>query len=348
MKRELAFRYDILRNGADYATLDPVTGTMPTIAMMDSGEIKTTLMGTFYDPGDKVDWLTDEIRPTIIIDGVPHHLGIFLPGTVEFAENNTSRTLTVEAYDRCWRVQTRCAETLRYFAQGLNYLNVVVSLLTDAGITSVAKVNTSHTLVEDREDWNIGTSNLSIVNELLAEINYKQLWFDQDGTARLEPAAQAKAESIQHTFDDTNVRSLMIPGIRKSTDVYAAPNVFLCVCSNADKSGPMSAIAENTNPQSPLSLPRRKRRITQVINVNNIASQAELEVYANRMVTSSMLRGETISVETCLLPGFGVNDVVGIQYGDYMAICVEKAWTMTMGVGGTMQHTLERVIINAE
>lgn len=348
MKRELDFRYDILRNGADYTTLDPVTGTMPTIAMVDSGEIKTTLMGTFYDPGDKVDWLTDEIRPTIIIDGVPHHLGIFLPGTVEYAENNTSRTVTVEAYDRCWRVKTRCAETLRYFAQGLNYLNVVVSLLTDAGITSVAKVNTAHTLVEDREDWNIGTSNLAIVNELLAEINYKQLWFDQDGAARLEPAAQAKAENIQHIFDDANVKSLMIPGIRKSTDIYAAPNVFLCVCSNADKSGPMSAIAENTNPQSPLSIARRKRRITQVVNVNNIASQAELEVYANRMVTSSMLRGETISVETCLLPGFGVNDVVGIQYGDYMAICVEKAWTMTMGIGGTMQHTLERVIINAE
>jgi hypothetical protein len=31
-----------------------------------------------------------------------------------------------------------------------------------------------------------------------------------------------------------------------------------------------------------------------------------------------------------------------------MAICVEKAWTMTLGIGGTMQHTLERVIINAE
>lgn len=348
MKRELDFQYTILRNGADYCTVDPVTGTMPAITMMDSGEIKMTFMGTFYDPGDKVDWLTDEIRPTIIIDGVPHHCGIFLPGTVEHAEDNTSRTVTVEAYDRCWRVQTRCAELLRFFAQGLNYLDVVVSLLTDAGITSVAKVGTSHTLVEDREDWNIGTSNLRIVNELLAEINYKQLWFDADGAARLEPAAQAKAENIQHTFDDTNVKSLMIPGIRKSTDIYAAPNVFLCVCSNADKSGPMSAIAENTNPQSPLSIARRQRRITQVVNVNNIASQAELEVYANRMVTSSMLRGETISVETCLLPGFGVNDVVGIRYGDYMAICIEKSWTMTMGVGGTMQHTLERVIINAE
>ena len=348
MKRELEFKYTVLRNGADYCNIDPVFGTMPTISMQDSGEIKTSLAGVFYDPGDKVDWLTDEIQPIIIIDGVEHKLGIYLPGTVECAEDNTSKTVSIEAYDRCWRVQTRCAETLRYFAQGLNYLDVVVSLLTDAGITSVAKVSTTHSLTEGREDWNIGATNISIVNELLAEINYKQLWFDADGAARLEPAAQATAENIQHILDDTNIKSLMLPGIRKSTDIYAAPNVFLCVCSNADKSGPMSAIAENTNPQSALSIARRKRRITQVVNVNNIASQTELESYAKRLVTSSMMRGETVNVETCLLPGYGVNDVVGLRYGDFMAICVEKAWTMTLGIGGTMQHTLERVIINAE
>ena len=348
MKRELEFKYTVLRNGADYCNIDPVFGTMPTISMQDSGEIKTSLAGVFYDPGDKVDWLTDEIQPSIIIDGAEHKLGIYLPGTVEYAEDNTSKTVSIEAYDRCWRVQTRCAETLRYFAQGLNYLDVVVSLLTDAGITSVAKVSTDHTLTEGREDWDIGATNISIVNELLAEINYKQLWFDSNGAARLEPAAQATAENIQHVLDDTNIKSLMLPGIRKSTDIYAAPNVFLCVCSNADKTGPMSAIAENTNPQSALSIARRKRRITQVVHVNNIASQIELESYAKRLVTNSMMRGETINVETCLLPGFGVDDVIGLRYGDYMAICVERAWTMTLGIGGTMQHTLERVIINAD
>lgn len=348
MKRELNFKYTVLRNGADYCTIDPVSGTMPTVTMIDSGEIKMTMMGTFYEPAKEVDWLTDEIRPEIIIDGVPYSLGIYLPGTIEYSENNTTKSVSIEAYDRCWRVQTRCAETMRYFAQGLNYLAVVISLLTDAGITSVAKVNTNYVLTEDREDWNIGTSNLTIVNELLSEINYKQLWFDQDGAAKLEPAAQTTSNNIQHMLDDTNIKSLMIPGIRKSTDIYSAPNVFLCVCSNADKSGSMSAIAENTNPQSPLSIARRKRRITQVVSVNNIASQEELQTYAKRLVTNSMLRGETINVETCLLPGFGVDDVVGLRYGDYMAICVEKSWTMNLGVGGTMQHTLERVIINAE
>lgn len=348
MKRELDFKYIILRNGADFCTIHPVTGTMPTITMVDSGEIKMTMMGMFYEPVDEVDWLTDEIRPEIIIDGISYSLGIYLPGTIQYSENNTSKTINIEAYDRCWRVKTRCAESLRFFAKDLNYLDVIVSLLTDAGITSVAKVNTDYLLTEDREDWNIGTSNLSIANQLLSEINYKQVWFDESGAARLEPAAQTTSDNIQHMFDDANIKSLMMPGITKSTDIYSAPNVFLCVCSNADKSGPMYAMAENTNPQSPLSIARRKRRITQVVSVNNIASQDELQSYANRLVTSSMLSGETINVETCLLPGFGVDDVVGLKYGDYMVICVEKSWTMSLGVGGTMQHTLERVIINAE
>ena len=347
MKRHLEFQYTVLRNGADFCKIVPVIDIMPRVTMDDNGEIKMTFMGTFNVPKEDVDWLTDEIRPEIIIDGVRHNLGIYLPGTLKFAENNTSKTVSIEAYDRCWRVKTRCAENLKYFAKGLNYLSVVSSLLTDAGITGISKTNTSHTLTEDREDWNIGTSNLSIANELLAEINYKQLWFNQDGIAILEPAAQATAESIQHVLDDMNVKSLMLPGISRSIDVYSAPNVFLCVCSNADKNGPMYAMAENTNPQSPLSIARRRRRITQVVNVNNIASQYELQSLANRLVTSSMLRGETINVETCLLPGFGVNDIVGLCYGDLMVICVEKAWTMSLGIGGTMQHTLERVIINA-
>ena len=348
MKREIDFRYIVLRNGADYCEIHPVDTSPPCITMVDSGEIKTTFMGSFLDPGDKVDWLTDEIMPEMTINGTRYSLGVFRPGTVEYIETDTIKSVNIEAYDRCWVVQTRVAESMRYFAQGLNYVDVIASLLTDAGITAISKTGTEHTLVEGREDWNIGTSNLTIANQLLGEINYKQLWFDQSGVARLEPAAQPSADNIQHILDDTNVKSLLIPGISKSTDVYAAPNVFVCVCSNADKSGPMSAIAENTNPQSPLSIARRGRRITQVVNVNNIASQDELQAYANRLITASMLRGETISVETCLLPGFGVDDVIGLRYGELMAICVEKSWTMTLGIGGTMQHTLERVIINAQ
>ena len=348
MTRTIDFRFLILRDGAECGQIHPVEGSAPSIVMEDAGEIKTSLAGVFLDPGDEVDWLTDQIQPQLIIDGTVYSLGIYLPTTLHYTETGTAKTVTVQAYDRGWLVQTRCAESMPCFAASLNYLSAVGSLLREAGIIAIAETATNLTLTEMREDWNVGTSNLAIVNELLSEINYKQLWFDQEGSAILEPVRLPTAANIDHILDDTNIESLMFPQIDRETDIYRAPNVFLCVCSNADKAGPLTAIGENTNPQSPLSIARRGRRITQVVNVNNIASQQALQVYANRLVTDSMFRGETIDVETCLLPGFGVGDIISLRYGDLMALCVEHAWSMALTVGGKMHHTMERVVLNVE
>jgi len=138
------------------------------------------------------------------------------------------------------------------------------------------------------------------------------------------------------------------PEIIRETDIYETPNVIICVCSNADKAAAMKATAENTNPMSPLSIMRRGRRIVQVVQVDNIASQAELQEYANRLLYDSMRTGETIQVETMLQQGFGADDVTALRYDDVMGICVEKAWTMQLTPGGKMQHTLEKVVINLE
>ena len=83
-----------------------------------------------------------------------------------------------------------------------------------------------------------------------------------------------------------------------------------------------------------------------MIRVNNIPSQEALQAYANRQVTDSMLTGEVITVNTCLLPGFGVWDVTGIRYRDLLAVCKETAWSMELKVGGRMSHTLERAVMN--
>ena len=348
MIRNEEFRYIIMRNGADLCEVYPSNDSAPTLTMDYNGEIKMLFMGSFLDPGDEVDWLTDQIRPELILDGVTHALGIFLPANVQYQESDTTKTVSVQAYDRCWQVQAKCFETQQYFAQDLNYLSAVGSLLSSAGIVAIAETPTEYTLTEGREDWEVGTPNLTAVNELLAEINYKPLWFNSGGVAILEPVALPRAENVQHTLDDTNVTSLMLPNISRETDIFQAPNVFLCVCSNADKEEALTAIAENSNPQSPLSIARRGRRITQVVYVNNIASEDELQVYANRLITESMLKGETVEVETCLLPGHGVGDVVALRYGDLLAVCIERAWSMTLTVGGRMRHTLERVVINVE
>lgn len=363
MIRNEHIRFKLLRNGIEYGELLAGSNS-PVLRMDSSGEIKMSLQGTFLgrsvDASGKevsVDWMTDEIQPTLIIDGTETPVAVLMPSTVNPKEANGCETVELQAYDRCWRVRDTKVEGSLYLSAGTSYLDAVEQLLTSSGIATVMKTQSDAVLAEDRQDWETGTSYLTVINDLLKEINYKQLWFNANGFAMLEPASTPTAENIRHVFTNQKANPnnrkeveaiRVLPHISRSTDVYQAPNVFLCICSNADKDAAMTATAENKNPQSPLSTMRRGRRIVQVIRVNNIESQAKLQEYANRLLYESMTTGEEISIETQLLPGFGVEDVAGLRYDDVMGLCVEKAWSMTLGQGGTMTHELEKVVMNLD
>ena len=342
MRRELEVRFRILRGGAEYGQLYAIG--MPSLRCDDSGGIKMSLMGSFAQ-SDKIDWLTDEIQPVLVINGEETPLAVLMPATVTPTEKQDSVTVSVQAYDRCWRVRDDYLTGLLYFAAGTLYLTAIENILTGCGISLVLAMPSTAVLAEDRE-WMTGTSKLEIVNELLSEINYNPLWFNADGAAVLEPVSVPSVDNIEHTLDSDSVQSLLLPQITRQTDVYNAPNVFVCVCSNVDKSGPLVATAINNNPQSPLSVMRRGRQIVKVENVKNIENQDALDALAARMRDESMIGGETITVTTALLPGFGVADVTALHYKDLSAICIEKAWEMQLGVGGNMKHTLKKVVYN--
>lgn len=344
MKRTVSFHYKVLRNNSDYSELHAIGA--PTVRMEISGEIKTALSGEFVT-NDAIDWLTDEIEPVLIIDGIEHPLGIYAAATKADAENETTKSVKIEAYDRCWRLRDTKTETRLYFSAATTYKSAIETLLATCGIALYQFTPTTDTLGVSRE-WEIGTSYLTIVNELLAEINYGQIYFSAEGIAVLQPEPEISAENITHTLDSTNVNSLLLPQIERELDIYNTPNVFIAICSSADRANPMVATATNENPQSPLSIMRRGRRIVSVERVNNIASQSALQEYVNIKRNKSMMAGEIVNVKTGLLPGFSAQEVVGLIYGDYMGICREKGWTMELQAGGTMTHELEKVVVNLD
>lgn len=361
MIRSEEIHFKMLHNDVEYGELR-AWNNAPTLRMNADGEIKISLQGTFlptaidsHGNDVEVDWLVDEIKPVLIIDGVSKPLGVLMPASVEPMKENNVETLSIEAYDRCWRCRDTKAERTLYFAKDREYIAVITNLLAACGIANIRKVPTQATLTESREDWETGTSYLTIINQFLREINYKELWFDSSGFAVLEPASVPSAVNVQHVFtnkkiDPRNrkeVNSISVyPTITKKTDIYQAPNVFLCVCSNPDKDGEMTAKAENKNPLSPLSVLRRRRRIVSVVKVDNIASQEDLQAYTDRLLNESMITGEIIEIKTPLQQDFGVEDVCAIQYDDLYGICVQKAWDMKLQPGGVMTHTLERVVVN--
>lgn len=339
--RNLDVRFDVLRNGVKITTLQPKDA--PTIQFDKTAEIKTSMSGTFAQ-NETFDALYDEIKPYVIIDGVEHPCGIYAPATVELISAEDGKGISIEAYDRCWTVQCFCSESVLHFSAGRNYVDLIRSLLASAGIALVISTPSSATLRYDREDWDIGTSYLTIINELLSEINYQELWFNADGYAVIQPKNLLDAGNIVRTYDANNVESMMLDNTYTSMDLYDAPNVFICVCANPDGTFPLVARAENTSPISPLSIGRRGKRIARLYKVENIASLSALEDYAQLLCQQNMLLGESISITTALIPECGMDDVVALVHPDASGLCYETAWEMTMQTGGTMTHTLEKVI----
>ena len=360
MVRHEQIRFKMLRYGVEYGEI--FADDAPNMRMSGSGEIKRSLQGTFLPYAldvrgreMEINWLVDEIKPYLVLDGVEYPLGVFMPATISPKKEKGKTTLSVEAYDQCWRVRDYKVESRVAFDQNAKYIGCIESLLAACGIAAISAVDTDSTLATARDDWETGTSYLSIVNELLKEINYKDLWFDENGTAILEPASIPTARNIKHRFTDQkpdprNEKEIgMInvhPVMTKTTDIYQKPNVIICICSSPDRTSALRATAENMNPESPLSIQRRGRRIVQVVKVNNIPDQNALDAYAERLLMESMVTGEELSFQTPLQPGFGVDDVCAVKYEDLSGVCVEREWSMELRPGGTMSHRVERVVVN--
>lgn len=341
MVRTVGARVDVLRNGAKFGEL--LTVNAPRLRMKSDAVIKTSLSTTVLRD-DRVDWLTDELQPVLIIDGVEHKLGVFLPATVkESSDDHQTELVNVEAYDRCWRVQTVVWTGGKMLRAGTNYISAVESLLAECGITLLMKTPLSAVLSNSRT-WDIGTSYISIINELLDEINYDELWFNGDGYAVLRPQQIPTAEAITQILNDSDVHSMMLPELSREQDIYSAPNAFLVVCSGPDRKTTLTAEAVNDIPTSPLSTVRRGRKIYKFLRLSDVPSQAELNRYAQLLRWESMGLGETVTVKTALRPGHGVGDVIGLATELTQGIFTETEWSCALAAGETMTHKLRRVI----
>jgi len=337
MNRTLDVRVDVIRNGVKYSELNPIGSV--SIQMNGTAKIKSSLSGTFL-PNPDVDWFSDAIMPVAIVNGEEQKLGVFIPTTVSKSRSDDILRISIEGYDRCWQVQNTKTETILSLASGVNYITAIESLLLQCGIALAVKTPTTATLTSIREDWDIGTDYLTIINQLLDEINYNPLWFDNYGYAVLEPSRLLDVSDIERTYDYDDVETLMFPTSTAKLDLFSVPNVFLCVCSNADKTTVMKATAVNNNSYSPFSVQRRGKRIMSMTRVDNIASQTELENYAQILCTESMFAGQKIEISTAIRTDCGVNDIVALKHPDADGLCIETGWRIDLMTGGTMTHTL--------
>lgn len=345
-RREINAKYRILRKG--YATgieLSAVSGKEPNITMAKNGTIHMSMSGTFINNPD-VDFLNDEIAPALIINGITYPLGVYSIGTfTENADEYGQNTANVEAYDRALKLSQTRTETRLSFAKGTPYKDAIKTLLKDAGIIRVIEEQNEDVLASAREDWEIGTDYLTIINGLLEEINFNHIWFDLEGNAVLEQYKALENRIVKHEYRAGEF-SIIKAAYEKEYDVFAAPNVFMAIVSNPDYDTPMVATGVNDNALSALSTIRRGRRImAPPVQLDNIASQAALQIYVNNLASQSMLSEERTTFTTAINPKHSVGDMILLDNGNLRGLYEETDWTMTLKAGAQMTHKAKRMVL---
>lgn len=328
-------RLEAWRGGALYRVL---RADQISIRMSGDAEIKVTL-SCRIDYDGSLDLLSDRLRPYQIINGEAWPMGEFIVSTASEVERDGGHWWEVEAYDQTLLLRQATTIGALRFAAGTTYLDAAKSLLADVGIGRVIASPSSLTIAEDLEDWEIGTSYLSIINDLLSAIGYRSIWFDRNGAARLSPAPAAVVKNLTHSYA-AGEWSTLANGVTRQTDAYAAYNVFTAVYSPTDGE-PMVATAVNSNPLSPLSTVRRGRRICAPVEVvDDISSQEALQAYADAMLSDAMMAVETVEFETAPVPSHWIGEVVALSGQIY----AETGWEITLGAGGSYTHTAQRSV----
>lgn len=309
------------------------------VTMQANAQVKSTL-SCFIEYDESLDLLNDRLKPYQIINGVKYPVGEFIITTAKKSTRGSFSGWQVEAYDKCLLVKQLTAENRITIPIGRKYLDVIQDFLQLCGIDKALNDPSDLATTTAREDWEPGTSYLTIINELLAEINYSSLWFDTKGLARLTKQKAVIADNVTQSYMPGEY-SLLIDEEENELDAYTAYNVFKAVVSMPDKTV-MTATAINESPFSPTSIPNRGMRICAPIEyLDDIASQAALQEYVDNLRDEYMLSNEVISFATAPIPTHEVGDIIALENGIYK----ETGWRLTLGYGGGFSHTAKRKVL---
>lgn len=338
---EFSARYEVMRGGGVYKRIYPADD--PEINCVSSSALKMSIRGAFYrDDFEDINFLTDRIRAVVTINGVDYPCGHFVVTSEEYRKTGGLKTVAIEGYSPLYLAERKKIETRLSIPAGTNYVAQINSLLMACGITNIISTPTSLTMATAREDWEIGTPYLTIINDLLAEINYNSAWVDLNGAVHITPYAAPSLANVTHTYTAGQF-SLIGEDYTLSNDMHSKCNVFLVICSNPDLGAPMSATAEITDPSVPFSTVNIGR-VLSVTQVDNTPNQTVLQNTANMLRTKALLTTQTITFETAINPTHSSFNVLALDNDELSGLFEETEWSMVLSPSANMKHKARRVI----
>lgn len=333
-------RYEVLRGAAAFSEIYCADDSAE-VQFAESSELAMSLRGSFFAPPAGVDFLTDRIRPVVILNGEEYPCGVYCITTEREITEDGCELHVLEGYSPLYLAKRTKIEERITIPKGENYITRITALLRQCGIDAIAAESTEYTFSADRSDWEIGTSVLKIVNTLLGEINFRNAWADLNGTVRLTAYREPTAADVRRTYA-AGEYSVIETGYTRTVDRYEKANVFRVECDSPDLEEPMAAISVNDSPDSPFSV-SKIGRILKVVKVDGVPSQEALQAHADRLRNDNLKTTENADISIAPIPECDAYDVVGMASGNLTGLYTVTGWRLPLSPGASMVQKIRRV-----
>lgn len=367
--RTTSYRFELLAHNADGT--DSLTGYLDGVqesgtlqwqsnsAVKGGGSLKVTDLAV-AQPGltriADVDLPQARIRPVLVIDGLPDiPLSVYLITKSSDTWADTGRTVTLQLLDRSTVLDQDETDSTYTAPTGTPVLTLVANLIATSG--EQFKPNASDTRgLTAALTWPVGTSKLTIVNDLLSALGYGSLTVTGQGdfqaTPYVVPASRPIGYELLNGIDRELVdgeTGIYTPDWTNDLDSFQVPNKVVAVGNATGSAAPPIGQATNTDPTSPYSYAKRGRWITQTITGIDVPTGTDAVTFLNGKARASLIASSspqaTINVKHLPLP-LRVGDVIRFASAPagIDARHVAQSLQLDLTPTGLMTSTLQQVV----
>jgi len=346
--RQVSFRFDLLNDSDEFQKdiTHLVVAESSEVNMANEAEIHRTANFRIRDTGE-INYLKERIQPWALLQmpdkrSVEFPLGVFLLSTPQQEYENNQKYRNIDAYDKL-QILIDDGFTARYVAdEGDNIVQEVINILNGAGITKI-NIDATEKILPTWLSWDPDVTRLEVVNELLGIINYEPIYVDEYGYFTSRPYRNPSQRSAEYEYM-TDEWSVITPGAKANIDYFEVPNQWVGVVSEPDKV-PLTYTHENTNEESPTSIPNRGRTITKYVDVDAVDLESLKGIVEKKAYKDSQVYTE-MEFSTAIMPFHSYNDVYWLRH-DKLGVNAkfqEVSWSMSFKLGGEMSHKAKQVI----
>lgn len=297
-------------------------------------------------PEDQPDWLQVRLQPWYVLKvpggEVTWPISMFIPSAPRANHGDTGTTVSLEIYDKLLILQRDAVEKTYSLAAGVKVTTAIRSLIVSTGETLIAIEDSTETLTSSMV-WEIGTTKLQIINELLDAINYFSLSCDGFGAFRAGPYKDAQTRPTVRTFTDDE-DSIYSPDFSHEEDDFEVPNKVTLVGRSEGEVPALVSTAVNIDPANKYSQPNRGWIFHSETDIE-ATSQSVLNAMAARKLKDLQRVSSSFDVQTAIVP-LDLNDVVAFENEptETKVRAVVQTMSISTEVGALVRMTLREVV----